>query len=92
MYANGGHREMYHIGNDEEVSIRDLAGRIGKTVGVDLDVRPGGSPRVARRAGAPTSPRCARSAPAAVNLDDGLERTVTWYRDHRDDVPANELM
>ena len=29
MYPNGGHREIYHIGNDEEVSIRDLAGRIG---------------------------------------------------------------
>ena len=27
MYENGGHREVFHIGNDEEVSIRDLADR-----------------------------------------------------------------
>ena len=27
-----------------------------------------------------------------VGLDEGLGRTVAWYREHRDDVPANELM
>jgi UDP-glucose 4-epimerase len=27
-----------------------------------------------------------------VGLDEGLERTVAWYREHRDDVPANDLM
>jgi nucleoside-diphosphate-sugar epimerase len=50
MYEKGGHREIYHIGSDEEITIRDLAARIGKIVGVDLDIRPGelaqgGTPR-----------------------------------------------
>jgi nucleoside-diphosphate-sugar epimerase len=27
-----------------------------------------------------------------VGLDEGLERTVAWYRAHGDDVPANDLM
>jgi UDP-glucose 4-epimerase len=27
-----------------------------------------------------------------VGLDAGLECTVAWYREHRDDVPANDLM
>jgi len=27
-----------------------------------------------------------------VGLDEGLECTVVWYREHRDDVPANDLM
>ena len=92
MYANGGHREIYHIGNDDEVSIRDLAGLIGKTVGVDLDVRPGpaaegGTPR---RCPDITKLRALGYQPA-VNLDDGLERTIAWYREHRDDV-TNDLM
>ena len=93
MYARGGHREIYHIGNDEEVSIRDLAGRIGKTVGVDLDIRPGegaegGTPR---RCPDITKMRRLGYAPA-VNLDEGLERTVAWYSEHQDDVVSNELM
>jgi len=93
MYEKGGHREVYHIGSDEEVSIRDLAVRIGKIVGVDLDIRPG-----ERQAGG-TPRRCpdigkmrALGWSPDVGLDDGLERTVAWYREHRDDVPANDLM
>lgn len=93
MYDKGGHREIYHIGSDEEVSIRDLARRIGTIVGVDLDVRPGpiqygGTPRrcadITKMRGLGWSP--------ATGLDEGLERTVAWYRAHRDDKPANELM
>ena len=93
MYANGGHREIYHIGNDEEVSIRDLAGRIGKTVGVDLDVRPGSAAEggTPRRCPDITKLRALGYQPA-VNLDDGLEQTVAWYRDHRDVVVSNDLM
>ena len=28
----------------------------------------------------------------AVGLNEGLERTVAWYLEKRDDVPANDLM
>jgi UDP-glucose 4-epimerase len=28
----------------------------------------------------------------AVGLEEGLERTVAWYRAHGNDIPANELM
>jgi nucleoside-diphosphate-sugar epimerase len=93
MYEKGGHREVYHIGSDEEVSIRDLAARIGKIVGIDLDIQPGelqagGTPR---RCPDITKMRALGWSPA-VGLEDGLERTVAWYREHRDDVPANDLM
>jgi UDP-glucose 4-epimerase len=93
MYEKGGHREIYHIGSDEEVSIRDLAGRIGKIVGVDLDVRPGESATggTPRRCADITKMRGLGWSPT-VGLDEGLQRTVAWYREHRDDVPANDLM
>ena len=93
MYEKGGHREVYHIGSDEEITIRDLAAKIGKIVGIDLDIRAG-----ELQAGG-TKRRCpdiskmrALGWSPAVNLDEGLERTVAWYREHRDDVPANDLM
>jgi UDP-glucose 4-epimerase len=93
MYEKGGHREIYHIGSDEEITIRELAGRIGKIVGVDLDIRPtelaaGGTPRRC----ADISKMRALGWSPTVDLDEGLERTVAWYREHRDHVPANDLM
>ncbi|HEX2214692.1 MAG TPA: NAD-dependent epimerase/dehydratase family protein, partial [Mycobacterium sp.] len=93
MYDKGGHREIYHIGSDEEMTIRELALRIGKVVGVDLDIRPGDAPKGGTRRRCPDieKMRTLGWAPT-VSLDDGLERTVAWYREHRDDVPANDLM
>jgi UDP-glucose 4-epimerase len=93
MYEKGGHREIYHIGSDEEITIRELAGRIGKIVGVDLDIRPtelaaGGTPRRC----ADISKMRALGWSPTVDLDEGLERTAAWYREHRDYVPANDLM
>jgi UDP-glucose 4-epimerase len=93
MYADGGHREIYHIGSDEEISILDLAGRIGTIVGVDLDVRPGEAPTGGtRRRCADISKMRSLGWSPEVDLNEGLERTVAWYREHRDDKPANDLM
>lgn len=92
MYAHGGHREIYHIGNDDEVSIRDLALRVGKLVGVELDIRPGDAPQggTPRRCPDITKMRDLGYQPA-VDLDQGLKRTVAWYLNNRD-VVTNELM
>jgi UDP-glucose 4-epimerase len=93
MYDRGGHREIYHIGSDEEISIRDLAGRIGKIVGVDLDIRSGAAPAGGTRRRCPDiSKMRALGWSLDVGLDDGLERTVDWYREHRNHRPANSLM
>jgi UDP-glucose 4-epimerase len=93
MYEKGGHREIYHIGSDEEVSIRDLAARIGKIVGIDLDIQPGELQQGGTKRRCPDiSKMRALGWLPAVGLDEGLERTVAWYREHRDDVPANDLM
>jgi UDP-glucose 4-epimerase len=92
MYANGGHREIYHIGNDEEVSIRDLALRVGKQIGADLDIQAGDAPEggTPRRCPDITKMRKLGYQPA-VDLDAGLQRTIAWYLDNRDDV-TNELI
>ncbi|HEX2212879.1 MAG TPA: NAD-dependent epimerase/dehydratase family protein [Mycobacterium sp.] len=93
MYDKGGHREIYHIGSEDEITIRELAGRIGKIVGVDLDIRPGElrAGGTKRRCPDVTKMRALGWSPT-VSLDDGLERTVAWYREHRNDQPANVLM
>jgi UDP-glucose 4-epimerase len=93
MYAKGGHREIYHIGSDVEISIRDLASRIGKIVGVDLDIQPGASPAGGTKRRCPDiSKMRGLGWSLDVDLDDGLERTVDWYRANRNNRPANQLM
>jgi UDP-glucose 4-epimerase len=93
MYEKGGHREVFHIGNDEEVSIRDVAVRVAKIVGVEVAICPaeaakGGTPRrcpdIGKMRGLGYSP--------AFNLDEGLKRTAAWYLEHSADVVRNDLM
>lgn len=93
MYETGSHREVYHIGNDEEVSIRDLAGQVGKAVGLDLAIiegrgAKGGTPR---RCPDISKMRTLGYAPQ-VMLAEGIARTVDWYEANRGLAPANELM
>ena len=93
MYARGGTREIYHIGNDEEIKIRDLVALTGLTVGQPLDIFPGpaaagGTPRRCPDIG---KMRALGYSPV-VPLADGLARTCAWYERHRDKTPANDLM
>lgn len=93
MYAAGGHREVYHIGNDDEVSIAELAQRVGERLGAELQVQPstapvGGTPR---RCPDITKMRALGYEPT-VNLADGLSRTVDWYLDHPESNSTNELL
>ena len=74
-----------NLGSGEEVSIRDLAGRVRAAVGfagtIDWDTsRPNGQPR--RRLD--TSRATERLGFRARTLfDDGLAQTIDWYRARR---------
>ncbi len=93
VYAAGGHREVYHIGNDDEVTIAELARKVGDRLGVQLDVQPstgpvGGTPR---RCPDITKMRALGYEPS-VSLVDGLARTVDWYLEHPGSNSANQLL
>ena len=93
MYEKGAHREIYHIGSDDELTIRELATRIAKIVGVDLDIQPGEAPKGGTKRRCPDIAKMrALGWSPEISVDEGLERTVEWYRAHRDDAPPNDLM
>jgi UDP-glucose 4-epimerase len=93
MYANGGHREIFHIGNDEEVSIRDLAVRVSDAVGVEVEICPTDEAVGGTQRRCPDIGKMRRLGyRPAVNLDEGLKRTAAWYLQHRGEVVSNELM
>jgi UDP-glucose 4-epimerase len=93
MYQNGGHREIFHIGNDEEVSIRDLAIRVAKVVGAEVQICPTEAAAGGTQRRCPDISKMRRLGYCpAVSLDDGLKPTAAWYLQHRGDVVSNDLM
>ena len=85
----GEDQNVYHIGTDEELSIRDLAVAIGKELGREIrivpsEVRPGGTPR---RCPDIAKLRQLGYAPA-LNLQQGLKDSVAWYAAWADRNPA----
>ena len=80
---SGNSGSVYHLGVNEEISIRELIKKIGDVLGVSLDLvagelRKGGTPRrcpdITRLQHLGYSPK--------VSLQDGLTKTVEWYAKH----------
>ena len=83
MYDRGAHRQIYHIGSMEEVSIAHLAQLISTTMDADVAIEasapmPGGTPRrcpdIGKMRQLGYEPR--------VDLKEGILRTANWYRDN----------
>ncbi len=89
MREKGEHLGIYHIGTMDEVSIADLARRVAKAAGRDIDLVPGplqagGTPRrcpdISKLAKLGYAPR--------VPLDEGLKTTLGWYWQNAALAPA----
>ena len=78
----GTHMNIYHVGTTTEISIAELAMRIGAACGIAVRLVPsapaaGGTPRRC-----PDISKLARLGYAPrVSLDAGLAKTVAWYRE-----------
>jgi len=88
MREKGEHLGIYHVGTLEEVSIADVARRVAKAAGRDIELvpgplQPGGTPRrcpdISKLSKLGYKPR--------VPLDAGLRPTVEWYWSHADLAP-----
>ncbi|HXR32556.1 MAG TPA: SDR family NAD(P)-dependent oxidoreductase [Verrucomicrobiae bacterium] len=89
LLHGGLHLNIYHIGTQEEVSIADLARRIGDLFGKRIEVVPGPPatggtcrrcPDIAKIAALGYAPR--------IPLREGLAITTKWYRDNAHLAPA----
>jgi nucleoside-diphosphate-sugar epimerase len=83
LLDKGEHMNIYNVGTEDEITIADLALKIGKASGVAVRPVPsapaaGGTPRRC-----PDISKVARLGYAPrVALDAGLAKTVAWYRDN----------
>ena len=76
----GKSEEIYHIGKEEEISIRELVNTIAKLMNVTLFINSGVSPK------GQTSRRCpsikkisALGYVPEVTLEEGLQKSIDWY-------------
>lgn len=88
MREKGEHLGIYHVGTLEEVTIADVARRVGKAAGRDIEIvagplQAGGTPRrcpdISKLSKLGYKPR--------VPLDAGLKPTVDWYWSYADLAP-----
>jgi UDP-glucose 4-epimerase len=80
MYEHGAHREVYHIGNDEMVSIAELVGLVAGYFGRSFDLVTGAAAPGGTRVRCPDiSKMAALGYRPSVLLAEGVRRTSDWY-------------
>jgi nucleoside-diphosphate-sugar epimerase len=87
--TRGAPGNIYHLGSEEELSIRDLVQRLGRVLGIIVNIVPGEI-----RAGG-TSRRCPSIAKLRAlgyepqhSVDKAIERTALWYAGYHERVRA----
>ena len=79
---NGENKEIYHIGTEEEITIRHLTKRIAEVLGLTIHVKTGERPLGGTTRRCPSIAKIRRLGfEPRWSLQRGLERTVSWYRD-----------
>lgn len=89
VVEEGGHREIYHIGNPVETSIAEVASTIVRTFGreVELVREPAPAGETLRRC-PDISKLAALGFMPRTTLGEGLARTIPWYVDNADLAPT----
>ena len=93
MWRSGETMNVYHIGSNEEVAIRDLARITAEAMGtrVELIAGPAAAGATPRRCPDIGKMQAIGYAPS-VSLVQGIERTVAWYRANPAPTDANPLL
>lgn len=93
MWRSGETMNVYHIGSNEEVAIRDLARITAEAMGtrVELIAGPVAAGATPRRCPDIGKMQAIGYAPS-VSLVQGIERTVAWYRANPAPTDSNPLL
>jgi nucleoside-diphosphate-sugar epimerase len=83
VIEKGGHLEIYHIGNPEEVTMGDLAARVVGVLGREVRLRRSEEPKGAAPRRCPDIAKLAALGyKPSIPLSEGLPDVVRWYVDN----------
>ena len=82
MESSAGDGETFNVGNENEVTIADLAGRILKLAGkiTPIEAQTAAHDPIIRRCPKMSKARQLLDFTAQTTLDDGLAKTLAWYQ------------
>ena len=91
MVKYGGHREIYNIGTEDEVSISEVAVMVADYFGRDIIIKPGEVPsgQTPRRCPDISKLKSLGYKPR-VRLNDGLPILLEWYDRNAEKAPPPE--
>jgi dTDP-glucose 4,6-dehydratase/UDP-glucose 4-epimerase len=89
VVEKGGHLEVYHIGNPEELTIADVARHVVRACGRDADIRPASLPEGSTLRRCPDIGKLrALGYEPKIPFARGIGPVVEWYRENRALAPA----
>ena len=87
MLKKGIHLNTYNIGAMEEISIADVAKKVGKCFGKDIEIIPSGIMKGSTTRRCPDIKKLKKLGyNPKVSFDSGLAKTVEWYEKNSDKV------
>ncbi len=92
MYEKGGHRQIYHLGNPEEVTIRDVVSALFANVGNSYNIVSEAITQGSVKRRCPSINKIAALGyKPEISLKEGVARTYEWYAKNHV-VNANSLI
>ncbi len=83
IFENGEHMGIYHVGSEEEVTVRDLAEKIGTCLGIELNIVPGELTEGSTPRRCPDTAKLrALGYPGPASLESRLPSAVAWYQEN----------
>jgi len=93
MAKFGSHREIYNIGNNHEIKIKELVRLIAKHMGVEIIIKNLESMEGSTRRRCPNIEKIQKLGYAPkINLNIGLKKTISWYLENSKQKINNDLL
>lgn len=90
LLAKGEHLNIYHIGTQDEISIRQLADKVVGKFGRQAQIEAGEAAVGGTDRRCPSITKMSRLGyNPKISIDEGLERVAQWYWDNADRQPAH---